>query len=246
MCDVDESGLLSSCKEFNEDTDQTNDFSLEFINSDPNENFIDDGTMEDYSNSSRFEVVEEIKVNHGLFVSTCQVADTFFHQLVPSQIVQVHLNPVALFGNNLSVAKSDDSKMRWQSTEASVFAKLKAVGKVKFVEMTKSMKAWWTLASAVICTIIALLLMNVVSEKTDIDYSDPSTNSRVDQGNEKGCSTNIVLKKIRKRSNKEEKVVSAVNIRGGNSFSVFLKKMGIFLTISFALCTMWANHNMSC
>ncbi|XP_024032546.1 NAC domain-containing protein 86-like, partial [Morus notabilis] len=229
----DESGQQSSCKEFNEDTDQndeTNDFSLGFINSDPNDNFLDvDGNMEVYSSSPSFEVVEEIKVNHGLFVSTRQVADTFFHQLVPCQTVQVHLNPVSLFGNNFSVEKSA-SRTRSEiiSADDSIFAKLKAFG-------TKSMKTWWTIASALICT-IAFLLMNMVNiEKMDINGLASRTTSRVLEGNhdQKGC-TNIVLCR-----HKEEKV-SAVNIRG-----VFLKKMGIFLTISFALCSMWANHNMT-
>lgn len=176
-------------------------------------------------------MVEEIKVNHGLFVSTRQVADTFFHQLVPSQTVKVHLSPVSLFGNNFSVEKSA-SRVRSEiiSADDSIFSKLKAFG-------TKSKKTWWTIASALICA-IAFLLMNMVNiEKMDINGLASSTTSRV-LHDQKGC-TNIVL------CRHEEEKVSAVNIRGGNSFSVFLKKMGIFLTISFALCTMWANHNMT-
>lgn len=61
------------------------------------------------------------------------------------------------------------------------------------------------------------------------------------------CSNNYVNGK--KRLNKwcnniREEKGSLVNIRGGNGFIVFLKKIGIFLTISLALCTMWVNHNI--
>ena len=71
-----------------------NDFSLAFINEDdPNPNNYDmegsDNTMANYSSSPSFEVVEEIKVNHGLFISTRQVAETFFHQTIPSETVKV-------------------------------------------------------------------------------------------------------------------------------------------------------------
>ena len=79
-------------KEFN-DGDETNDFSLGFINDDPDENF---NIETDYSSSPSFEVIEEIQVNHGMFVSTRQVADTYFHQIMPSETVKVHLNPVLL------------------------------------------------------------------------------------------------------------------------------------------------------
>lgn len=51
--------------------------------------FLDDECT-DGSDCPNFEVVEEIKVNHGLFVtSRREIAETFFHQVVPSQIVKV-------------------------------------------------------------------------------------------------------------------------------------------------------------
>jgi hypothetical protein len=46
--------------------------------------------------------------------------------------------------------------------------------------------------------------------------------------------------------NKKEKDL-LVTIRGGgeSKFGVFLKKLGLFLTISFALCTILVNHSMA-
>lgn len=247
---IGESGQQSSCKEFNEDPDQTDDhFSLGFINSDPNENFIDDGNMDEYSSSPSFEVVEEVKVNHGLFVSTRQVAETFFHQLVPSQTVQVHLNPVLLLGNNFLVERANpNSRVKSEtSTEDSLLSpKFKAFAKAKLVEMTKSMKfAWWTLLTTIICTIALLLTSeeHIESEKTMDDFASSAAGV---EGNEDGCAD--IFKKRKRRIGiklcNEKGKVSVVNIRGGSNFTVFLKKIGIFLTISLALCTMWANHNM--
>lgn len=67
-----------------------NDFAFGFIDDGLNdENYLDD---EGQAVSPKFEVVEEIKVSRGLFISTRQAAETFFHQIVPSQTVKVHLN----------------------------------------------------------------------------------------------------------------------------------------------------------
>lgn len=66
--------------EFNES--EMNDFALGFIDDNPNEG----------ERSPNFEVVEEVKVNRGMFISTRLASETFFHQTVPSQTVKVHLN----------------------------------------------------------------------------------------------------------------------------------------------------------
>ena len=250
---IGESGHQSSCKEFNEDTDQTNDeFSLGFINGDPNENFVDDGNMDDYSSSPSFEVFEEIKVNHGLFVSTRQVAETFFHQLVPSQTVQVHLNPVLLLGNNFLVEKSSHSNSQTKSnTSTEDFlnsTKLIAFAKAKLVETTKALKlAWWTIVSAIICTISLVLTSQEHKESEKMMDIFASSSAGVEGSYENGCSDIFKERKriIGMKLCNEKGKVSVVNISGGNNITVFLKKIGIFLTISLALCTMWANHNMA-
>lgn len=190
--------------------------------------------MNDYSSSPSFEVVEEIKVNHGLFVSTCQVAETFFHQLVPSQTVKVHLNPV--FGNNLLVEKKADQTLTsTQSSEGSNF----------FIEVSnKRVKHWWKTVSTTICS-LALLLMHYVcfghEHLENENLKDGFRTTSIAVMNDKKMTGGM------KRCNREAEKVSVVNIRGGgNSYRlvVFSKKIGIFLTVSLALCTMWANHNI--
>ncbi|KAE8720860.1 NAC domain-containing protein 74 [Hibiscus syriacus] len=61
------------------------DFTRGFIDDDePSDHFLDEGAMDDLTSSPSFEVVEDIKVNQGMFISTRQVANTLFHHTVPS------------------------------------------------------------------------------------------------------------------------------------------------------------------
>ncbi|KAJ6370769.1 hypothetical protein OIU77_001305 [Salix suchowensis] len=101
-----ENGHADDCMGFND----SDNFSLGFINDEPNDDtFIDDSNVDDLASSPSFEVVEEIKVNHGLFVSTRQATETFFHQLVPSQTVKIYLNP-AMVASNFSIEKADSTQ----------------------------------------------------------------------------------------------------------------------------------------
>ncbi|KAK9950723.1 hypothetical protein M0R45_006197 [Rubus argutus] len=228
------SGMI---KEFN-DSDETNDFSLGFINDDPDENFLHDGNIDtDYSPSPSFEVIEEIQVNHGMFVSTRQVAETFFHQLMPSQTVKVHLNPVLV--HSYLVERVDNMQAAPKNTRGSFFESFKEFAMEKFVGVTRSSKPWRKIVSAIVCA-VTLFLMHTIyvgehmeDEKLMDTFTSTPTAAIVmkEEGN-----SNIISKKKKK--------VCLVNIRGGSSCSVFLKKIGIFLTVSLALCTMWANHNI--
>ncbi|KAK4278084.1 hypothetical protein QN277_015977 [Acacia crassicarpa] len=215
------------------------DFSLGFISYDePNENFIDEGTpMDDYSSSpSCFEVVEEVKVSHGMFVATRPAADTFFHQIVPSQTLKVHLNPVMANSTNLSVenaeiAQTDSKRMEKQGSS---FTKLRDYVMGKLI-----MKPSKTATSAIMF-IFAILLMHCASY-----LGEHAQILKLDQENEdvkdKYWSGAISMKK-KYSSWTEKERVWFVGIKSGRGFGVVLKKVGIFLTISLALCTMWANH----
>ena len=78
--------------------DSTSDqFALDFLNDDMN-NFSDnfrgvDGDLDDYSTNQTYEMYQKTEISHGLLVSTRQVSNTFFHQIVPSQTIKVQLNP---------------------------------------------------------------------------------------------------------------------------------------------------------
>ncbi|KAG8383694.1 hypothetical protein BUALT_Bualt04G0040600 [Buddleja alternifolia] len=57
------------------------------------EDFLNDEDIDDFSGNPNFEVYEKIEINHGLLVSTRQAPETFYHRVMPSKTVRVHLNP---------------------------------------------------------------------------------------------------------------------------------------------------------
>ncbi|XP_041007611.1 NAC domain-containing protein 86-like isoform X2 [Juglans microcarpa x Juglans regia] len=231
-----ESGDNKRCKEFNDtEINMISLQPLEFINEDavPNENLqLDDGntSREDYSGSPSFEVIEEVRFNHGMFISTRQVAKTFFHQTVPSQTVKIHLNPVMM--SKFSIEKADNSQIGSDNKD-SFFGKFKAV----------------------IC-MVALSLVHIYHvggymEEEKLIVDGFSATGKV----LKGCSNYMKYRNVRKRSparsieadhdhRKNEHEVSVVikTSEGGNSLSAFSKSTKIFLTVSLALCTVWANR----
>ncbi|KAK4430481.1 hypothetical protein Salat_1348800 [Sesamum alatum] len=72
-----------------------------------NHNFLDnEGDIDDFSTSPNFEVYKKTEINHGLLVSTRQAAQTFYHKVVPSRTVQVHINPTMMVMHQVPVSKS--------------------------------------------------------------------------------------------------------------------------------------------
>ena len=216
-----------------------NDFPLGFINDDPNENFIEDVNEDDFSNTQSFEVFEKIEVNHGMFVATRQVAETFFHQIVPSQTVKVHLNPVMI--NNLSI-ENNGTQIRSKSG-SSFFRKFKAFGRGKLIGITKSIEPCRNVANT-ITGIVAFLLTccvylgeNPEPEKL-MDYFPERL---LKQGDHEGCSFMVIAGRSDCIEDEEEEDVGLVKLRGSYILSVVLKKMGPLLTIAFALCSIWAH-----
>lgn len=206
----------NSCLGFNGSV--INDFSLGFIDDVHNRNNLDHEDIADgFATLPSFELVEDIKVNHGMFVSTRQVADTFFHQIVPSQTVKVHLNP--LIANNSSIEKVDTQFIRHEKP-GSFFKKF-----IKF------MKLWKELATAVVCVMAFDLLILLFHEK----LMDGLTVSGCAKN--EGCSNNLKAMKGNSAGDKD----CFVNVRSGGHHSIeFFKKLGLFVSISLTLCTVWA------
>ncbi|XP_015931793.1 NAC domain-containing protein 54 isoform X1 [Arachis duranensis] len=189
-----------------------NDFSLGFNpNNNNSENFLDDDhnnmDNDDYSSSPSFEVIEEIRVSHGsMFVSTRRVADTFFHQIVPSQTVQVHLlNPVI-------TSNEEETLMMIMERNQGYFGDF----------------LFKTIATAFVL-IFELLFMHCDYLKEEVELVKRKRSSQSSS-------------KIMKWNNNNNKVWFVGFKSSEKGFGAILKKIGIFLTISLALCTMWANH----
>jgi len=175
--------------------------------------------MDDYSNSPSFEVIEEIKVNHGMFISTRQVAETFFHQTVPSQTVKVHQNPVMMM-NNFSIEKAD-VQIRSENRSSCSFSFFR---KFKYV------------ASAIL-SMVELVLVHLY-------FGGYLEEEKVEGELAACCSDNVKNKRrspagrMKSISDRKKQVSLVINTNSAFSRST----VGIFLTISLALCTMWANH----
>ncbi|XP_038719750.1 NAC domain-containing protein 86-like [Tripterygium wilfordii] len=192
----------SNCTGFN----HKDDYSIGFTEDNPN--FIDNED-DDLASSPSFEVVEEIKVSHGMFISTSQAANTFFHKVVPSQTVRVHLNPETMTTNNFVFFNSKEDDIGGSFfTKFEAFARKKLVGLVDFI--------------------VVLLLMHFFHVGQSMEEKDWSNNGKTKSNHEE-------IKTV-----KEDAVVK---IRGGTNLSMVLKKLGLLLAISLALCSMWVDHN---
>lgn len=102
-------------------------FSLGFATEDhnnSNDNFLDEGDLDDFTTTPSFEIYEKTKTSHGLIVSTRQVSKTFFHQIVPSQTVKVQLNPGMIYNEVEIFTGSTPSKVVTTKKTTSPFVNL--------------------------------------------------------------------------------------------------------------------------
>ncbi|RZC70193.1 hypothetical protein C5167_033338 [Papaver somniferum] len=116
---VDTNNNFDQCKEEN-----SNDFS------NPENNGItsERGTTDDFLSMPTFEVYEKIEFKHGMFVSSHQVADTFYHQMEPSKTVTVHLNQVTSHNFPIMKPKANISTRVKNRSSSSNFGNSKVMG----------------------------------------------------------------------------------------------------------------------
>ncbi|KAJ4974029.1 hypothetical protein NE237_007203 [Protea cynaroides] len=234
-----------SFKDFN-DNSETSD--LQFISNNPNVIFSQDDDLEKFSTNPSFEVYEKVEVNHGMFISTRQVAETFFHQIEPSKTVQVHLNPVMTY--NCPMVKSSKPQ------NGSFFSKFKAFARDKVRGIRSSMKLWsgWNLINDTTnasILILALLLTSCVylgeHSENMVLRDDFSTNGKaMTERRETSCSTPVNKKRIIRRvkwSDKKNNVWFA-NSRVGSYASVLLHNKWPLLTIALVVYALGFHHMM--
>lgn len=119
---------------------------------------MEEGNIEDLRSSPSYEVVEDIKFNHGMLVSTRQVANTCFHQALPSQTVKVHQNPITATSYlQFQVGKPEPDEARYNKGK-SFFRKLYSFTKGKCTESLSFMKWCKDTASGFLCMAMLLLM----------------------------------------------------------------------------------------
>ncbi|MCL7046988.1 hypothetical protein MKW94_022343 [Papaver nudicaule] len=162
----DTSNQNNNFNQFNEEN--SNDFSLGFVNDDPDNYGItsEGGTTDELSSMPTFEVYEKIEFKHGMFVASHQIADTFYHQMEPSKTITVHLNQVTSHNFPIMKPKANISTRVKNRSLSSNF------GKSNVMELTKSSaKSSWTcsdllsITMKVVIHIVALLLTSCVYEE---------------------------------------------------------------------------------
>ncbi|XP_022759393.1 NAC domain-containing protein 86 [Durio zibethinus] len=208
------------------------DFPQGFID---DEHFLDEGNMEDLTSSPSFEeVVEDIKINHGMFVSTQQVANTFFHQTVPSQTVKVHQNPMTATSFQFQMGKEESDEARYNKGN-SFFRKFNSFSKGKCMEIITFTKPCKKTASAFLCMLVLLLMRSFY-----LEVDEEAKNEKLVDGFMAKDTGEKAIAVFSTRSKPREKYL-LVKASWWNDFGLLLKKLLFFLTISLAVCTLLAS-----
>lgn len=201
----------------------------------------------DYSEGScpvSFQVTEEVKVNHGMFVATRQGAETFFHQVVPSQVLKVqnlHLMPASMpFSSSLS----NEGKR-----EPSLSAAQRRSGPslVNLFRAKSMIRTWIGSGNSIFGMLGILWIMCIVHLGDGVAYKAMLMDARFLAGEEvsrPGMSKRKREGSISKRNshNKQQQqqhlsVSPPANPEG--TLSVCLRKIGFLVTIALALSAIW-------
>lgn len=228
-----ESGHDYNCTRFINDIEfndtEIEDFRQGFINADDpddDQHFLDEGNMDDLTSSPSFEVVEDIKINHGMLVSTRQVANTFFYQTVPSQTIKVHKNAVSTapsFQFQMEKAESSDHEARSYDKGNRFFRKFNAFAKGKCMEIMRA-------SSAILCMIMLLLMHSLYLEEDHIIHDKLGDGLITEK---EYCTV------FSRRGKPREKLrlLDKAKANSWNDFGLLWKKLGFFITISLVVCT---------
>ncbi|KVI08685.1 No apical meristem (NAM) protein [Cynara cardunculus var. scolymus] len=198
-------------------------FSLGFTtedNNNSNDNFLDEGDLDDFTTTPSFEIYEKTKVSHGLIVSTRQVSETFFHQIVPSQTVKVQLNPGMI--HDQTVAKPDGQT---RLNKKVLYDKFKIYADSKPLEGTtkKTMSPFVNLVS------LLLICCFYLEESTE---EDGDMKFKYEVGSPAGNNNEM-------RDHEEEE-----KNEGWSISSVVLEKViWPCVTLALAFSTIWVHHN---
>ncbi|KAJ9540918.1 hypothetical protein OSB04_027424 [Centaurea solstitialis] len=196
-------------------------FSLEFAatedHNNSNDNFLDEGDLEDFTTAPTFEIYEKTKTSHGLIVSTQQVSKTFFHQIVPSQTVRVQLNP-----GMIHEAKPDGQTTKLIMNKKVLYDKFKIVADSKPLETTTKKTA------SPLVNLVSLLLICCFYLEESTEEEDGDMKFKYEGGNNKK----------QMRDEEEEKN------EGWSISSVGLEKViWPCVTLALAFSTIWVHHN---
>ncbi|XVF80778.1 hypothetical protein PTKIN_Ptkin15bG0102700 [Pterospermum kingtungense] len=228
-----ERGHDYNCTGFNET--EIEDFQQGFMDDDPEEHFLDEGNMDDLTSSPSFEVVEDIKINHGMFVSTRQVSNTFFYQAVPSQTVKVHRNAMTVTSFQFQMARKAESDDEARYDKGNYFfRKFNAFATGKGMQIMTFMKPCERTANAILFMVVLLLMRSLYFEQDDIINAKPGDGLNT----EKDCKEKAVTAFSGNGKPRQKHLVVKAKANSWNDFGLLWKKFGFFLTISLVVYTL--------
>ncbi|KAJ8618414.1 hypothetical protein MRB53_014600 [Persea americana] len=224
---------------------QSNDFTIGFINDNPDGIFHENGDDNDFASTPTFHVYEKVEVSRGLYVSSCNSAKTFFHRVEPSKTVRVHMNTMVT--HERVVPKSEI--LRKNQHRGSVFSKFKLFARDKFMGIKTSVKPWKgssmineTVTSNI--SIVALLLTCCIYLGEDLEHeglrSDVPSNDEalIDEKEDSYYEEVKEMKEFKRMERSAKKKIGLfTNMRGTSISNTFLnwKWTFLFLTVSLAL-----------
>ncbi|VVA94197.1 unnamed protein product [Arabis nemorensis] len=205
-------------------------FTLEFSENEHNEHIPDkiNNNDNDITSSPCFEVVKKVEVSHGMFVTTRQVTNTFFQQIVPSQTVIVYINPTGA---------NECCHQMTQKNEVHVLKKMNP----RIGNIISKILGRWRKVAYVIRLIPMLLLMRCVHQGGNCnDKNQSSERSQLKKGdcNDHGKILMMKYGVVRRtfwKKKKEKRMVYEQGLRVQDSF--MLKKLGLSLVIILVVST---------
>ncbi|XP_058090522.1 NAC domain-containing protein 54-like isoform X2 [Magnolia sinica] len=233
---------------------ESDEFPLEFINENPNGIFQEHSDLDSFAAMSAFDTYSNVEFNHGLFVSSLNVAETFFHPVEPSKTVRIHLNP-SVTHNIGGLPKSEEER---KGRDGSFFfSKFKAFSKNKFMGIKNSIGPWKescvvnvtfrTIVSVIVLLLTSCIYLGGISvhdcSRADLSSSDVSEES-MDERREGNCLDEEKIVKKLERTEWSDKKSSACFTRfSGRSISnIHLNRKWPFFTVVLAVYAFGIHH----
>ncbi|KAL3525089.1 hypothetical protein ACH5RR_013461 [Cinchona calisaya] len=227
----------TSCQNNNlNEAEKNNDYSFEFGNVDNgSDNLLTDGDVDDFSSTSNLEVYEKIEVSHGMLVSTRQTANTFYHQLMPSKTVRVHLHPRIM--HDYQVVKSDS---RTVPKNGHFLGKLTTFSSA----ITKSLKPWRKMVRTFI-SIFAILNAYWIFCGEYFEDKEPNDAHIIMLSNKgsKIIESDYASRTMKKMKPHDYGLMNCKKTTISISSAVE-KKTWTYLTLTLALCTFWVHQTV--
>ncbi|ESQ28612.1 hypothetical protein EUTSA_v10018275mg [Eutrema salsugineum] len=200
-------------------------YTLEFSDNEHIGNISDkiNSSDHDTTSSSHFEMIKKVEVSHGLFVTTRQVTNTFFQQIVPSQTVIVYINPTG------------ENKYFNEMTSKEEVHVLKQQINPQIESIVSKILGPWRKFVYVIGFIPMLLLMRCVHQRDDSKKNRSSEGDCIDRGTIFMMKNAVVRRKFWNKK-EDNGIVDVQGLRVQDSF--MLKKLGLSLAIILAVSTM--------